>query len=224
MEKQSPAHLLSELEQYSRSKNLSKKDMARNLGVPYSTYKKWFKIKERNPSSVGIQKIKSFLESKKETDKYWKELWVKILNWWETQHQYSSIREFADEVGWEAQSLNNYFQSKEIPPKLIIEKIAKTGGFEVPALAYVIQESQRRTEKIKNLLLFLEEELRWFRDHSKEARDILRKELDLDDIGYISSLLTMLGDEGKFKRWLTLTSNRFNFFKKKGGKNEKGTH
>jgi len=63
--------------------------------------------------------------------------------------------------------------------------------------------------------VFLEE--KWFRDGSKEARDILREELDLSDIGYISSLLTMLGDEDKFKRWLTLTTNRFNFFKKKGG-------
>ncbi len=224
MKKQPPALLLSELEHYSRSKNLSNKDMARNLRVPYSTYKKWFKNKERNPSSVSIQKIIFFLESQKDTEKYWKDLWGKILGWWETQHQYSSIIELADEVGWEAQSLNNIFQSKEIPPRLIIEKIARTVGFEVPALTRVIQESQRRTEKIKYLLLFLEEELRWFRDHSKEARDMLRKELDLDDIGYISSLLTMLGDEGKFKRWLTLTTNRFNFFKKKGGKNEKGTH
>jgi hypothetical protein len=108
-----------------------------------------------------------------------------------------------------------------MPPKLVVEKIAKTIGFEVPNLDFLIQEAQRKTEKIKYLLLFLEEELRWFRDGSKEARDIFREKLDLGDIGYVSSLLTMLGDEDKFKRWLTLTTNRFNFFKKKGGRNEK---
>ena len=104
-----------------------------------------------------------------------------------------------------------------MPPKLVVEKIAKTVGFEIPALDLILQEAQRRTEKVRHLLLFLEEELRWFRDSSKEGRDIFRGELDFGDIGYISSLLTMLDDEEKFKRWLTLTTNRFNFFKKKGG-------
>lgn len=98
----------------------------------------------------------------------------------------------------------------------MVEKIAKTLGVETPALDSIFQEAQRRTEKVKHILLFLEEELRWFRDSSKETRDIFRKELNPADIGYISSLLTMLGDEDKFRRWLTLTTNRFNFFKKRG--------
>jgi len=161
--------------------------------------------------------MEKFLESRKETDTYWKNLWTKILEWWETQHRYSAIRELAEDIGWDVQNLTNHLQNKEIPPKLVIEKIAKTVGFEIPVLNLILQEAQRKTNKVKYLLLFLEEEIRWFRDGSKEARDILREELDLSDIGYISSLLTMLGDEDKFKRWLTLTTNRFNFFKKKGG-------
>jgi len=99
----------------------------------------------------------------------------------------------------------------------VIEKIAETVGLKVPVLDLILQEAKRKTNKVKYLLLFLEEELRWFRDGSREARDILREELDPGDIGYISSLLTMLGDEDKFRRWLTLTTNRFDFFKKKGG-------
>ena len=75
-----------------------------------------------------------------------------------------------------------------------------------------MKEAQRRTEKVKYLLLSLEQELRWFRDGSKEARDTFR-ELDSYDIGYISSLLTMLGEEDKFKRWLTFTTNKFQSFK-----------
>ena len=160
--------------------------------------------------------MEKFLESRKETETYWKDLWMKILDWWETQHRYSTIQELADEIGWDVQNLSNYFQNKETPPKLVIEKIAKTIGFEIPALDLILQEAQQKTEKIKHLLLFLEEELRWFRDGSKEIRDILRQELDPSDMGYISSLLAMLGDEDKFRRWLTLTTNRFNFFKKKG--------
>jgi len=78
-------------------------------------------------------------------------------------------------------------------------------------------QADRKAEKIKYLLLLLEDELRWFKDSSKEDREIFRKVLDPWDIGYISSLLTMLGDEDKFRRWLALTTNRFNFFRKKGG-------
>jgi transcriptional regulator with XRE-family HTH domain len=223
MNKKFVEQLLIEIDDFSRAKKLSKRGMSQKLNIPYSTFNKWFrkgKVKG-NPSPAYIEKIEKFLESQKETDTYWKDLWIKILEWWETQHQYSTVRELADDIGWDVQNLNYYLQNKEMPPKLVVEKIVKTIGFEVPNLDFLIQEAQRKTEKIKYLLLFLEEELRWFRDGSKEARDIFREKLDLGDIGYVSSLLTMLGDEDKFKRWLTLTTNRFNFFKKKGGRNEK---
>lgn len=76
-------------------------------------------------------------------------------------------------------------------------------------------EATRRAEKIKYLLLLLEDELRWFRDSSPDAREIYRMELDSYDIGYISSLLTMLTEEGKFKRWLALTTAQFHSFKRR---------
>jgi hypothetical protein len=34
----------------------------------------------------------------------------------------------------------------------------------------------------------------------------------------LSSLLTMLSDESKFKRWLAATTNRFTSFQRKGGR------
>lgn len=219
MNKKPVEQLLVELEDFSRARKLTKKGMAQKLNIPYSTFKKWFqegKVK-RNPSPAYVEKIEKFLESQKEIATYWSDVWMKILKWWETQHRYSTVKELADEIGWDVQNLNNHFQNKDMPPELVVEKIAKTVGFEVPALEPILQEAQRRIEKMKHLLLFLEEELRWFRDGSKETRDIFRGKLDLGDIGYISSLLTMLGDEEKFRRWLTLTTNRFNFFKKKRG-------
>jgi len=220
MNKKSVEQLLIDIDNFSRKENLSKKGMAQKLNIPYMTFKNWFqkgRVK-RNPSPTYIKRMEKFLESQKKTVTYWLDLWAKILEWWETQHRYSSVRELADEIGWDVQNLNSYLQNKEMPSKLVVEKIAKTIGFETPTLDFVVQEAQRKAEKVKHILLFLEEELEWFRDNSKEARDIFREELDLNDIGYISSLLTMLGDEDKFKRWLTLTTNRFNFFKKKGDK------
>ena len=120
--------------------------------------------------------MEKFLESWKETDIYWKELWIKILGWWKTQHRYSTIRDLADEIGWDVQNFTNYLQNKEMPPKLVIEKIAKIVGFEIPVLDSMHQEAQRKAEKIKYLLLLLEDELRWFRDSPKEARGIFREE------------------------------------------------
>ncbi|MDP8211727.1 MAG: hypothetical protein P9X22_00365 [Candidatus Zapsychrus exili] len=74
----------------------------------------------------------------------------------------------------------------------------------------------KRVEKLKYILLLLEEELGEFRDDSPEIREILRKLLDIDDIGYVASLLTMICDEKQFQRWRVLSSNGFNSFK--GGK------
>jgi len=218
MNKKPIEQLLIEIDDFSRTRNLSKREMAQKLNTPYETFRKWFQKGKgkKNPSPAYIKKMEKFLESRKETETYWKELWMKILEWWETQHRYSTVRELADEIGWDEQNLNTYFQSKDMPPKLVIEKIARTVGFEISTLDFILQEAQRKTEKIKHLLLFLEEELSWFRDGSKEARDIFREELDPYDVGYISSLLIMLGDEDKFKRWLILTTYWFNFLKQKG--------
>ena len=77
------------------------------------------------------------------------------------------------------------------------------------------EEARHRAEKIKYLLLLLEDELRWFRDNSPDAREMYRRELDPFDIGYISSLLSMLTEEDKFKRWLALTTARFYSFKRR---------
>lgn len=219
MDKRPVEQLLVEIDDFSRARKLTKKGMAQKLNIPYSTFKKWFQEgkAKRNPSPTYVEKIEKFLESQRESVTYWADLWIKILKWWETQHRYSTVKELADEIGWDTQNLNNHLQNKDMPPKLVVEKIAKIAGFETIDLDRILQEAQRRTEKAKHLLLFLEEELRWFRDSSKEGRDIFRGELDFGDIGYISSFLTMLDDEEKFKRWLTLTTNRFNFFKKKGG-------
>ena len=210
--------VLKGMDDFCRVNNISKSEMARNLGIPYNTFRIWFhKGKSRAflPSSANLDKMEKFLQSQKQAETHWKNLWVQILNWWETQHRYPTLHHFADELGWDVGILNHHIQSKEMPPRLVVEKIANVLGFETSNMDSIVQEALRKAEKLKHLLLFLEEELAWFRDGQKEARGILREQLDQSDIGYIASLLTMLGDEDKFKRWLTLTSNRFGFFRKR---------
>ncbi len=76
-------------------------------------------------------------------------------------------------------------------------------------------EAKRRAQKLKLLLLLLEDELRWFRDGRPESRAAYRADLDAYDIGYVSSLLSMLTDEEKFQRWKALTTHRFRSFRRR---------
>ena len=85
---------------------------------------------------------------------------------------------------------------------------------EKPEVYAQIEEARNRTSKVRHLLILLEDELGWFRDGDAGARDEFRKGLDASDIGYISSLLTMITDEDKFQRWLALSNARFNYFRK----------
>ena len=101
------------------------------------------------------------------------------------------------------------------PSELHINKIEEfLESKEKPEIYDKIQEARHRTEKIKYLLLLLEDELRWFRDNEPRARQEFRRELDASDIGYISSLLTMLTEEDKFKRWLAFTTTHFQSFRR----------
>jgi transcriptional regulator with XRE-family HTH domain len=212
--------VLAEIDKHCRENNVSKRDLAEKLGIAYNTFRIWFHkgVGKSRPSKANIDKLEKFLQSARETDTHWNQLWLKIIEWWETQHQYSSLVELARDIGWDARNLAAYFVGKEIPPRLVIEKIASIIGLDTSDFSSVIQNAMRKTKKLKHLLLFLEEELRWFRDNQEEAREVLRKQLDASDTGYIASLLTMLADEDKFQRWLKLTSNRFGFFRKRGDK------
>jgi hypothetical protein len=110
-----------------------------------------------------------------------------------------------------------------MPSRIVIEKISEILGLEIPTSGIDLEEAQKKVEKVRYLLILLEDELRWFRDTSEENRNVLRETLDFNDVGYISSLLTMIADESRFQRWSALTTNRFNFFRKKGEtRNEKG--
>jgi len=97
--------------------------------------------------------------------------------------------------------------SKREPSLAHLEKIHDLLTFE---------EAHERAENLKYLLLLVERELRWFRDSSAAAREVLRQELDTADVGYISSLLAMIGEEEKLGRWLAFTTYKFNYFRKRG--------
>ncbi|MBI4180619.1 MAG: helix-turn-helix transcriptional regulator [Chloroflexi bacterium] len=132
-----------------------------------------------------------------------------------------SNRKVAEKIGVPHNTLTKWWfftQSKgaRSPSKPYLEKVREfLETKEAPEVYQHIQEATHRTEKIKYLLLLLEDELRWFRDNDARAREKFRKGLNASDIGYISSLVTMLTEEDKFKRWLALTTMRFQSFKRR---------
>ena len=142
------------------------------------------------------------------------------LNAYAREHNLSN-RQLAEELGAPYNTLNKWWvfshaegARKPSEPHLnIIREYLEAKN--KPELYLQIKEARRRIEKVKYLLLLLEDELRWFRDNEPKAREEFRKELDASDIGYISSLLTMLTEEEKFNRWLALTTTRFQSFKRR---------
>jgi hypothetical protein len=128
-----------------------------------------------------------------------------------------SRRELASRLETPYSTVKHWFQqgtSARKPSEANLIKIRTFLKSEEESQVYrQIKDARRRTEKIKYLLLLLEDELRWFRDNSPGAREIFRKELNASDIGYISSLLTMIREEDKFERWLALTTIQFQSFR-----------
>ena len=136
-----------------------------------------------------------------------------------------SIIDLAKKIGVPDSTLSDLLNRKNATRKSkqkIFDFLSKTtmiGGEEVVRGAELFKTSKEaleRTEAIRYLLLALEFELRYFKDGSPEVRRILNKNLDAGDLGYISSLLTMLGNEERFQRWVKLSSNKFNSFARKG--------
>lgn len=78
-----------------------------------------------------------------------------------------------------------------------------------------LKEAQDHCQQLKHLLNLLEFHLRYFQNDSPEARDAYRRELDVYDVGYLTSLMEMLFDEGKFQRWKVFTTHRFEGFRRK---------
>jgi len=128
-----------------------------------------------------------------------------------------SRRELASRLETPYSTVKHWFQQGRCARKPSEANLTKIRAFlkseEEPQVYRQVKDARHRTEKIKYLLLLLEDELRWFRNNGPDAREIFRKELNASDIGYISSLLTMIREEDKFERWRALTTIQFQSFK-----------
>lgn len=210
---------LAAVENLRQRQKLSRHQLADRLAIPSDTLRRWFqKIAPRLPSSAHLLRLESYVVNSGGEVSQWDAAWEAILNWWQTQHQYASASDLAREIGWDDVHLAQCLKSGKSPPRLVVERLAGVVRIPTPTSPPPVGEAGRRSERLKALLILLHEELAWFRDGPEEIRGVFRSELDPFDVGYLSSLLTMLSDESKFKRWLAATTNRFTSFQRKGGR------
>jgi len=64
------------------------------------------------------------------------------------------------------------------------------------------EDGYAKATKIKKLLLELAKELDFFKQNSEASREVFRKVIPGEDIGYITTLLRALYNEDQFQRWL----------------------
>lgn len=207
------------LEAARKTDGLSRHQLADRLGIPFETFRKWFHgTSPILPSAGHLRRLESYIGTVRDESLGWSAVWNAIRSWWQTQHRYPSISDLAQDIGWDSNHLQQCFRGGETPPRLVLERLAEELRIPTPKSPPRIPEARTRTERLRALLILLHEELAWFRDGPEEVRSIMRSDLDSFDLGYLSSLLAMLPDEGKFKRWLTVTTNRFGSFQRKGGR------
>lgn len=209
--------ILTAVEALRQQKRLSRHQLSNTLGIPFNTFRAWFHKKgAKTPSRAHLSKLRAFVSEGTQSLAQWDQLWKQIQEWWRTQHRYSSLQQLAEELGWTTDGLRACLQNESNPPRLVVEQLAQLLQLHTPPGALSTEEARRRSERLKAILTILAEELAWFRDGPAEVREVYRSELDPFDTGYLSSLLTMLFAEDKFRRWLQVTTNRFNYFKTKG--------
>jgi transcriptional regulator with XRE-family HTH domain len=207
--------VLAELESFRIENGLSKRDLSQSIGIPHETLRKWFRAgpTATRPSKDHLAKIQAFVAANRRP---WEEIWPEIVRWWQTQHRYSDVRQLAEEIGWSADDLRACIDGAVKPARLVLERLAEVAQVGVAPRILSAEELTRKIERLRALLTILAEELAWFRDGPQQGRQVYRSEMDPFDTGYVASLLTMLFAEDKFRRWLEITTNRFNYFKGKG--------
>lgn len=210
---------LAAVESVRQRQGLSRHQLADRLGIPSETFRRWFHTSApRLPSPAHLSRLESYVTKSRVEVSEWNAVWEAIRNRWQTQHQYASASDLAREIGWDGDHLDKCLKGGGPPPRLVVERLAASLRIPTPTSPPSIEEAGRRSERLKALLTLLHDELAWFRDGPEEIRAVFRSQLDPFDVGYLSSLLAMLSDESKFKRWLAVTTNRFASFRQKGGR------
>jgi len=214
---ENPQEVLAALETIRQQRGMSRHQLADELGIPFDTFRKWFRpVGNKAPSHAHLARLRTFLAATMESRQEGEDVVQAVRAWWRTQHRYDSCEQLANELGWTVEGLHSFLEGQSIPPRLVLERLAQMVHLPIAGRTFSFEQARRRSERLRGLLLILADELAWFRDGPPEARQMLRTELDSFDAGYLSTLLSMLFSEDKFRRWLQLTTQRFNYFKVKG--------
>lgn len=213
------ARVLAVVEDIRRQRGISRHQLADALLIPFNTLRAWYHTRgAKKPSKAHLARLRLYAEQETGTKAALDDAWSRIRQWWPTQHAYPSVSALAEHIGWSAEEMRACMEGYRVPPRLVIEKLAELLRLAGPSTPQELSEAGHRVDRVKSLLSILADELAWFRDGPVEVREMYRQDLNQQDANYVSSLVTMLGDEDKFRRWLTLTTARFGHFRTKGGR------
>ncbi len=76
---------------------------------------------------------------------------------------------------------------------------------------------EERSHRLRALLILAESDMRWFLASSPEAREHFRNYIvNVQDLGYFSSLVSVLAEEKALERWKQFSTLHFNGLGQKG--------
>jgi len=112
-----------------------------------------------------------------------------------TSKQQIDIKPLVKEVNALRKKIN------QIDTKLTAAKLYEATGLKQESM-----NAEGRARRIMQMLLTLSKELEFFKQCSENERDLFKKIVPGQDVGYVTTLLRALYDEDKFQRWLLFSN------------------
>lgn len=118
-----------------------------------------------------------------------------------------TISECATRYGISPHQLKKYKRGVRRPSaKKNVEAIATilkdAQSMQIALLRKPKDNDYERATRVKKLLVMLADELEFFKQNSESTREIFRRVVPGEDVGYITTLLRALYNEDQFQRWL----------------------
>ena len=132
--------------------------------------------------------------------------------------EYFTIAQLAKAVGLSRQTIGDYFYARHKPTQKTWEFLIslfsnkkiedKKQIQEYTAGGVEVSIALSSAQKLKALLFLIEDELKYFKNSSKDDRNILKEMVPGPTIGYITSLLSALYDEDQLEIFKTFSEKK----------------
>jgi len=144
-----------------------------------------------------------------------KQLAIQLRAWVGQQRERRTWKQWADFFGIKEKTLGGYIQGKTFPRGDNLKRLQAKAS--LPILRHQNESeierkmtSEQYARRVENILQQLAKELNYFKSGKREDREVFRKIVMGEDVGYIISLLKALFDEDTFQNWIFAAQYKFN--------------